>query len=162
MRVLDTNIEGIYIKYRDRVFAVGFNYFRNSMDADDVVQETFLKLLRSNKDFESEEHLRNWIMKVAVNECKRVTLSNWFKRKESLDDYADKLIFEEAGDRDLFDKVMRLPKNYRQVTHLFYYEGYSVKEIAGILGIRETTVTTRLSRARKKLKDQLKGEWEDE
>lgn len=162
MRVLDTNIEGIYIKYRDRVFAVGFNYFRNSMDADDVVQETFLKLLRSNKDFESEEHLRNWIMKVAVNECKRVTLSNWFKRRESLEEYADKLIFEEAGDRDLFDKVMRLPKNYRQVTHLFYYEGYSVKEIAGILGIRETTVTTRLSRARKKLKDQLKGEWEDE
>ena len=162
MRVLDTNIEGIYIKYRDRVFAVGFNYFRNSMDADDVVQETFLKLLRSNKDFESEEHLRNWIMKVAVNECKRVTLSNWFKRRESLDEYADKLIFEEVGDRDLFDKVMRLPKNYRQVTHLFYYEGYSVKEIAGILGIRETTVTTRLSRARKKLKDQLKGEWEDE
>ncbi|MBR2748675.1 MAG: sigma-70 family RNA polymerase sigma factor [Firmicutes bacterium] len=162
MRVLDTNIEGIYIKYRDRVFAVGFNYFRNSMDADDVVQETFLKLLRSNKDFESEEHLRNWIMKVAVNECKRVTLSNWFKRRESLEEYADKLTFEEAGDRDLFDKVMRLPKNYRQVTHLFYYEGYSVKEIAGILGIRETTVTTRLSRARKKLKDQLKGEWEDE
>lgn len=162
MRVLDTNIEGIYIKYRDRVFAVGFNYFRNSMDADDVVQETFLKLLRSNKDFESEEHLRNWIMKVAVNECKRVTLSNWFKRRESLEEYADKLIFEEVGDRDLFDKVMRLPKNYRQVTHLFYYEGYSVKEIAGILGIRETTVTTRLSRARKKLKDQLKGEWEDE
>ncbi|MBQ1630037.1 MAG: sigma-70 family RNA polymerase sigma factor [Firmicutes bacterium] len=162
MRVLDTNIEGIYIKYRDRVFAVGFNYFRNSMDADDVVQETFLKLLRSNKDFESEEHLRNWIMKVAVNECKRVTLSSWFKRRESLEEYADKLIFEEAGDRDLFDKVMRLPKNYRQVTHLFYYEGYSVKEIAGILGIRETTVTTRLSRARKKLKDQLKGEWEDE
>ncbi|MBQ1431215.1 MAG: sigma-70 family RNA polymerase sigma factor [Firmicutes bacterium] len=162
MRVLDTNIEGIYIKYRDRVFAVGFNYFRNSMDADDVVQETFLKLLRSNKDFESEEHLRNWIMKVAVNECKRVTLSSWFKRRESLEEYADKLVFEEVGDRDLFDKVMRLPKNYRQVTHLFYYEGYSVKEIAGILGIRETTVTTRLSRARKKLKDQLKGEWEDE
>ena len=162
MRVLDTNIEGIYIKYRDRVFAVGFNYFRNSMDADDVVQETFLKLLRSNKDFESEEHLRNWILKVAVNECKRVTLSSWFKRRESLEEYADKLIFEEVGDRDLFDKVMRLPKNYRQVTHLFYYEGFSVKEIAGILGIRETTVTTRLSRARKKLKDQLKGEWEDE
>ena len=162
MRVLDTNIEGIYIKYRDRVFAVGFNYFRNSMDADDMVQETFLKLLRSNKDFESEEHLRNWILKVAVNECKRVTLSSWFKRRESLEEYADKLIFEEVGDRDLFDKVMRLPKNYRQVTHLFYYEGFSVKEIAGILGIRETTVTTRLSRARKKLKDQLKGEWEDE
>ena len=162
MRVLDTNIEGIYVTYRDRVFAVGFNYFRNSMDADDVVQETFLKLLRSNKDFESEEHLRNWIMKVAVNECKRVTLSSWFKRRESLEEYADKLVFEEVGDRDLFDKVMRLPKNYRQVTHLFYYEGYSVKEIAGILGIRETTVTTRLSRARKKLKDQLKGEWEDE
>ena len=162
MRVLNTNIEDIYIRYKDHVFAIGFSYFKNSIDADDIVQETFLKLMRSGKDFESEDHLRNWIIKVAVNECKRVTLSSWFKRKEALEDYTDKLIFQEPEDRDLFEAVMRLPKNYRQVTHLFYYEGYSVKEIAEILKIKESAVTTRLSRARKKLKEELKGGWEDE
>ena len=162
MRVLNTNIEDIYIRYKDHVFAIGFSYFKNSIDADDIVQETFLKLMRSGKDFESEDHLRNWIIKVAVNECKRVTLSSWFRRKEALEDYTDKLIFQEPEDRDLFEAVMRLPKNYRQVTHLFYYEGYSVKEIAEILKIKESAVTTRLSRARKKLKEELKGGWEDE
>ena len=162
MRVGRTNIEDIYIRYKDHVFAAGFSYFRNAVDADDIVQETFLKLLRCDRDFESEAHLKNWIMKVAVNECKRVTLSTWFKRKESLADYEDTLVFQEPEDRELFDQVMKLPKNYRQVIHLYYYEGYSVKEIAEMTGIKVSAVTTRLQRARKKLREELKGGWEDE
>ena len=162
MKVGKSNIEQIYIRYKDHVFAIGFNYFRNEVDADDIVQETFLKLMKSDKEFESEDHLRNWIMRVAVNECKRVTLSSWFKRKESLEDYTDKLVFSEPEDRDLFEAVMNLPKKYRQVTHLYYYEGYSVKEIAVLLNIKESAVTTRLNRARNKLKEELKGGWEDE
>ncbi len=100
MKVTASNIEEIYIRYRDRVFSVGFTYFRNTLDADDIVQETFLKLLRYGKDFQSEDHLKNWIIRVAVNECKRVTLSSWFRRREPLEDYADRLIFPEPEGRD--------------------------------------------------------------
>jgi RNA polymerase sigma-70 factor (ECF subfamily) len=162
MRVLRDNIGEIYNRYKDSVFRVGFSYFRNAIDADDIVQETFLKLMKSGKEFESEEHLRNWLMKVAVNECKRVTLSSWFKKKEPLDEYADRLVFREPEDRDVFRAIMDLPKNYRQPVHLYYYEGYSVKEIAEIMGIKPSTVTTRLDRARKKLREILEGGWEDE
>lgn len=78
-----TNIEEYFSRYRDNVFAIAFNYFKNSYEADDCVQETFVKLFKCKNDFESEEHIRNWIIRVAVNECKRVTLSSWFKKKES-------------------------------------------------------------------------------
>ena len=129
MKVGKSNIEQIYIRHKDHVFAIGFNYFRNEVDADDIIQETFLKLMKSDKEFESEDHLRNWIMRVAVNECKRVTLSSWFKRKESLEDYTDKLVFSEPEDRDLFDAVMNLPKKYRQVTSVIDENGEEVDVI---------------------------------
>ena len=84
-------MEAIYEKYKNSVFSIGFNYFKNSTDADDVVQETFLKLYREilrGKIFESEDHLRNWLIRVAVNECKRVTLSTWMKKKVNIDEFA--------------------------------------------------------------------------
>ena len=86
------DIDEIFERYKDHIFAIGFNYFKNSIDADDVVQEVFYKLYKSNKDFESEDHLRNWLIRVAINECKRVTLSSWFKKKQPLEDYAKTLV----------------------------------------------------------------------
>lgn len=162
MRINQDNIEGYFSKYKDNVFAIGFNYFKNAQDADDCVQETFMKLLRGDEEFESEEHIRNWIIRVAINECKRVTLSSWFKKKESIDDYADSLYFKEPEDEQLFTTVMKLPLKYRRVLHLFYYEGYSVKEIAEMLDQSESSVTTQLGRARAKLKLELKEAWKDE
>lgn len=154
------NIDEMFEKYKDRVFAIGFSYFRNSVDADDVVQETFYKLFRSEKEFESEEHIRNWIMRVAVNECKRVTLSSWFKKKERLEDYAASLLWNDPEESEVFLAVMGLPKRYRTVIHLYYYENYSVKEIAELLDQSCTAVTTQLARGRKKLKEKLEV-WRD-
>lgn len=162
MEVDKNNIEEYFNRYRDNVFAIGFNYFGNPTDADDCVQETFIKLIRSRIDFESEEHIRNWIIRVAVNECKRVTLSSWFKRKVSLEEYAERLTFETVEDSEVFAAVMALPAKYRQVVHLYYYEDYSVKEIAELLKQSETATTTQLERARKKLKVLLQEAWEDE
>lgn len=162
MRINQDNIEEYFAKYKDRVFAIGFNYFKSPYDADDVVGETFIKLLKSDVEFESEEHIRNWILRVAVNECKRVTLSNWFKKKENLEDYKDTLFFKEPEEGNLFETVMKLPLKYRRVLHLFYYEGYQIKEIAQMLGQSESSVTTQLSRARKKLKAELQEAWQDE
>lgn len=162
MRVDRNNIEEYFERYGDNVFALSFSYFMDASSADDCVQETFIKLLKSEKEFESEEHIRNWIMKVAINECRRVTLSSWFKKRQPLEEYAETLTFETPEESEVFMAVMKLPVKYRQVTHLFYYEGYSVKEIGNMLGISGTAVTTRLSRARRMLKEQLLEVWQDE
>ena len=161
--IIDMNsLEPVYEKYKDNIFAIGFNYFKNSIEADDVVQETFFKLARSEKDFESEEHLRNWLIRVAVNECKRVSLSSWVKKKVSLEEYSGQIDFETKEESRVFTAVMSLPKKYRQVIHLYYYEDCSTAEIADILGISRTAVTTRLLRGRKKLKEDLLEVWKDE
>ena len=161
--IIDMNsLEPVYEKYKDNIFAIGFNYFKNSIEADDVVQETFFKLARSGKDFESEEHLRNWLIRVAVNECKRVSLSSWVKKKVSLEEYTGQIDFETKEESLVFTAVMSLPKKYRQVIHLYYYEDCSTAEIADILGISRTAVTTRLLRGREKLKKDLLEVWKDE
>ena len=161
--IIDMNsLEPVYEKYKDNIFAIGFNYFKNSIDADDVVQETFLKLARSGKDFENEEHLRNWLIRVAVNECKRVSLSSWVRKKVSLEEYTGQIDFETQEESRVFTAVMSLPKKYRQVIHLYYYEDCCTEEIADILGISRTAVTTRLLRGRKKLKEDLLEVWKDE
>ena len=161
--IIDMNsLEPVYEKYKDNIFAIGFNYFKNSIEADDVVQETFFKLARSGKDFENEEHLRNWLIRVAVNECKRVSLSSWVRKKVSLEEYTGQIDFETKEESLVFTAVMSLPKKYRQVIHLYYYEDCSTAEIADILGISRTAVTTRLLRGREKLKKDLLEVWKDE
>lgn len=155
-------IEEIYQRYKDHIFAIGFNYFKNPVDADDVVQETFLKLYQHQTGFESEDHLRNWLIRVAVNECKRVTLSSWFKKKVSLEEFTEQIYFAQPEESEVFTAVMELPKKYRQVVHLYYYEDYSTQEIAELLGISQSAVTTRLLRGRQRLKKTLLEVWKDE
>lgn len=156
------NLEEIYKLFKPNIFAIGFTYFKNAIEADDVVQETFYKYYMSDKDFDSLDHIKNWLIRVAVNECKRVTLSTWFKRKEPLENYVEKLTFTNPEQSQLFIEVMNLPQKYRQVIHLYYYEGYSIKEIAEIMEISPSAVSTRLERGRKKLKEKLLEVWKYE
>ena len=156
------DLELIYRTYKDNIYAIGFNYFGDPTDADDIVQETFYKLSKSNTAFENEDHIRNWLNRVAVNECKRTSMSFWRKRRKPLDDYIDSLVFESEDEGDLFSEVMKLKPKYRQVIHLFYYEGYSTDEISRLLKISRSAVTTRLARARKQLKVHLQEVWDDE
>lgn len=160
--LMQYNIEDIFTKYRDSIFAIGFNYFRNSFDADDIVQTTFYKLSRSSNEFDSEEHIRNWLIRVAVNECKSISLSPWKSRRENIDDYVQNLAVTDPDQGALFEEVMKMKKKYRQVLHLFYYEGYKTKEIADILNISESAARTRLSRARELLKNRLGEAWQNE
>lgn len=149
-------------KYKDSIFAIAFQYCKNSYDADDVVQEVFFKYYTAKREFESEEHIRNWLIRVAVNTSKKLLVSPWKKRHLSLEDYAETLAFEEPEESEVFYAVMKLPEKYRIVVHLYYQEDYSTKEIAEILHIRESTVSTRLLRARKMLKETLQEVWKDE
>ena len=141
-------------KYMDTVYRVALNYMKSPDAADDITQEVFLRLLRTETLFESEEHIRNWLIRVTINECKRDLASRW-RRVEPLEAYAEKLSFSSEENSETYRSVMRLPRKYRMVIYLHYYEGYSTAEIAQLLGSKQSTVCTQLERGRKLLKNML-------
>ena len=141
-------------RYLDTVYRVALSYSRKPDTADDVTQEVFLRLYRSDTEFAGEEHLRNWLIRVTVNECKRSLASRW-NRMQPLDEYAEKLSFTTDEEGETFRLVMNLPRKYRMVIHLHYFEGYSTAEISQLLDMPVSTVCSQLSRGRKKLKDLL-------
>jgi RNA polymerase sigma-70 factor (ECF subfamily) len=149
--------------YADTVRRVCFLHLKNHSDVEDVFQETFLKYVLRDPPFESPEHEKAWLIRVAVNGCKDV-LKRFFRRRvsslEELDTEPSYGMRE--NDRDVSDAVRALPAKYRDVIFLFYYEGYSAPEIARLLGKSENTVYTWLSRAKARLKDALGGDFADE
>lgn len=146
--------------YRDMVFRLAYTYMRSAADADDVTQDVFVKLLRSEKVFESQEHLRNWLVRVTVNECKSLFRKPW-RRIEDIEQYA--LSLEEPSNEhvELLVDVMRLPEKYRVPLVLHYYLELSTSEIAEVLKCPPATVRTRLARARAKLKSILEEDFDD-
>ena len=148
--------------YKDNIYAAAFNICKSAADAEDVVQDTFLQYYMTKKEFDDEKHIRYWLLRVAINKAKNIQSSFRRKKEMSLEDYVETLTFETPESRELFEEVMKLPEKYRVVIHLFYYEDYSIKEIAKILRVTESSVKVRLSRGRAKLKDALKEDWEDE
>ena len=149
-------------RYRDRLFAAAFSVCRSRADADDIVQDTLVRYITRPREFHDEEHLRAWLLRVAINRARDVCASFWQRRRADWEEYAATLPFEEPEDSRVFDAVMRLPEKYRVVIHLFYYEEYSVREIAALLNSREGTVKSRLSRGRALLKTMLEEEWNDD
>ena len=144
-------------QYMDMVFRIAYGYLKNSSDAEDVTQEVLLRLYRTETDFASEEHRKRWLIRVTVNCCKSLFRAPW-RQQENLDDYAETLGFEREDYTALFTAVMGLERKYRVPLLLYYFEGYSVKEIGELLLLPENTVSTRLRRARAKLKDMLTEE----
>lgn len=144
----------------DIVYRVAMSYCKNKYDAEDVVQNVFMKLIQSGVEFNDELHIRKWLVKVTVNECKNLWKSFWRRKVSSIDAIDEKPEFTTDDKSELYYAVMNLSSKYRIVIHLYYYEGYSVKEISEIIGIKETTIQTRLMRARKELKEQLKEAWQ--
>ena len=143
-------------KYKDSVYRIALNYFGNTYDADDTVQEVLLKLYTSKKTFQNSEHVRNWLIRVTINVCKNALRMPWRSRNVELnDEVSESVVFALPEQSELYRTVMGLPEKYRIVLYLFYYEEFSVKEIAKLLKLRETAVTTRLSRARDQLKTNL-------
>ncbi len=138
-------------RYMDTVFRVAYSYLRCRDDADDVTQDVLIQLYKEDKAFESDAHIKNWLIRVTVNRCKNVLRAPWH-RMEDIADYENSLTFEEPQYRELFEAVMSLDRRYRLPVLLYYYEGYRQREIAALLGVPEETVRTRLSRARDKLK----------
>ena len=139
------------VQHMDTVFRVAFSYMKNRSDADDITQNVFIKLYNSNTEFESTAHIKYWLIRVTVNECKKAFLSPW-RNSLPLEDYAASLTFETKEHSELFYAVMALPKKYRVAVFLYYYEDYSTEDISKLLGIPKATVFTHLKRGREKLK----------
>lgn len=133
------------------VYRTAYNWLKDSHLANDIAQNVFLKLYTAEKDFESDEHVKRWLIRITVNECKNLFRAPW-RKHEDIDAYANDLCFEDHYQRELFDAVMRLDRKYRLPLMLFYYEGYSISDISEITGIPGNTISTRLSRARTQLR----------
>ena len=143
-------------KYIDVVYRSALSVCNSKSDAEDAVQNAFCKLLKSDTKFENEEHIRRWLVKVAINECKMMWRSYWHRNVISFEELNIEPSYLYSENTGLFEQVMKLPPKYRVVLHLYYYEDYSCNEIAQILKISQTAVQTRLMRARAKLKEELK------
>lgn len=141
-------------KYIDTVFRLALGYTKNVSDAEDITQNVFLALLREKKPFESEEHIRHWLIRVTVNMCKNHLRAPW-RRHISYEEYVSGLPEVQDTDMDILRSVLELPEKYRMPIYLHYFEGYSTQEIAQILKIPKGTVCTNLARGREMLKLQL-------
>ena len=152
----NNEMELLYDKYSGSVYRLAFSYLKNSADAEDIVQEVFMKLFSADMDFPDERSEKAWIMTVTANKCRDMLRSlayKCFHHSVALED-AD-LIYETPQESAVYHAVMGLPPKYRIVIHLYYYEGYSTAETAKIIGISETAVQTRLYRGRNLLKKSL-------
>lgn len=145
-------------KYKNSIFRIALNYCKNRTDADDITQNVLIRCYQSKKAFESEEHLRNWLIRVAINESKRWLSSPYhafLAKTVDIDEVQLAQYHLEPEESRLYQALMSLPAKYRIVLYMHYYEDYPVAEIAQLLGTRVSTVTTRLSRGRERLKQAL-------
>ncbi len=150
--------EELVHEYGEAVYRLAYAQTRSKNDADDIFQEVFLRVVQRRPTFESGEHEKAWLIRVTLNCLKSHWRAAWRRRVVPLD---DRIIYPEPEDSALDDALRRLTPKYRAAVHLFYYEGYSTAEIAEITGEKPSTVRTRLTRARDKLREMLQGEFED-
>ena len=142
--------------YKDDVYRLAVSYTHSVHDAEDVCQTVFLKLMDQSGITPGKE--KAWLMQVTANQCRSLLRSVWRKRTEPLDEEAEEILSEQPVLQGIWESIRKLKPKYRIVVYLFYYEGYTVKEIADILHISGTAVTTRLSRARQVLEAELREE----
>ena len=151
-------------RYQRNIYVAAYAIVRNSDDANDVVQDAFLQYYTKIRQFESEEHIKAWLLRVAIKTATDMTRSFWrhFRSEEHPDIHGTVQAILNERESLLNEAVMHLPLKQRVVIHLHYYEDYSIKEIADILRLTESSVKMRLMRGRENLRKALKEESIDE
>ena len=152
----DQALRAMIDRYGDMIFRLAITRVRNRSDAEDICQEVFLRWYTQKAPFESEEHEKAWLIRVTLNCTNTLLTSSWFKRTVPL---PETLGIKERSESAVWSAVMSLSKTDRTLIHLYYYEEYSTAEIAELTQTTEGTVRSRLSRARKRLEEILKGEF---
>lgn len=150
-------------KYSKTVYRVAYHYFGNREDAEDITQDAFIKLFNQEKNWGNEEEIKAWLIRVTVNLCHSCYRNPFSRRRIDIDESDLENIPDLSSSEQtiverkvIMDAVMALPEKYRIVIYLYYYEEYSIGQISSILQIKETTIQTRLARARTKLGAELK------
>lgn len=163
-RPIEAEANRLVATYADTILRVSYTYLRSTQDAEDICQDVLLKALGHAGDFDSAEHERAWIIRVAINAAKDLLRRRDRQGTVALDDIAEPVAPMGATDRELearaegvLELVMALPLEYREAIYLHYYEEYSIKQIAAIVHASESAVATRLSRGRSKLRPTLEG-----
>lgn len=146
-------------RYADMILRISYQYLKQTCDAEDICQSVFLKYLTANLRFQSPEHEKAWIIRTTINACKDHLKSAFFRRTAPLEE-AEAIAAApvQVPDTDLLEAMKRLPRNYRISIYLYYYEGYSAREIGTMLGKNEATINQYLSRGRRKLRTYLTEE----
>ena len=147
--------------YGDTVYRVAYHALGNPSDAEDVMQTVLLRLYECKKEFESEEHMKHWLLRVAVNESRKVLRSFWRRTSVPLEEWRETAIPEDPAKAEVLEAVMALEPKYRLAVYLYYYEGLSVAEAAAVLRANVSTVQTWLLRARARLRKELTEEKEE-
>ncbi|HBA69696.1 MAG TPA: hypothetical protein DCZ40_10125, partial [Lachnospiraceae bacterium] len=168
-------IAGIYQRQYKMVYQICFMLMKNTPDAEDAAQTVFRKVIERDTPFRDPEHEKAWLIKVTLNGCRKVWRSAWYRHADvvAMEEMPEGSI-EEAGNameagilkrernREILEAVMRLPRKYREVIHLFYFQQMNIKEISAATGRKESTVTSQLTRGREMLKKYLKEEYQYE
>ena len=149
--------ELVFRKYADMIYRVALHRLANPADAEDILQEVCLALMTKDPPAD-EEHLKRWLVRVTLNKCSNLRRSFWRRKRESLDDYAH---LEAAPEPTLPPELWELDEYDRTVIYLYYFEDYTVPEIAELLGKNVNAVKSRLQRARKRLKKLLTEEGDE-
>ena len=142
--------------YCDMVYRLAFIRTGNTADAEDILSEVFLRLVKNKNKIDGDEHLKNWLIRVTIN-CSNSLFARIKRRGEV--ELTENCGFDEFKEEAVLPAVLSLPENQKIIVYMYYYEGYSVEEIAGICSIPSGTVKSRLARARDKLKIKLSNEF---
>ena len=163
----DDSLEAVIRCYSEMVYRLAFARTGSKQDADDIYQEVFLRYIKKQPVFETEDHRKAWLIRVTVN-C---TKSFWTAMKRRNTDALEtgvidaanqgEIAFAAEADMALYHGLQQLPEKYREVVHLFYYEDLSIEVIGNILGRKKSTIRAQLTRARQRLKDILKEDYDE-
>lgn len=148
--------------YGDMIYRVAYHGLKNRPDAEDVMQTVLLKLIESKVEYASQDHLKHWLLRVTVNESRKLLRSFWRRTSVPLEEWRDGPVLEDLEKEELFRAVMGLEAKYRLTIYLYYYEGCTVSEVAAAMKAKPSTVQTWLLRARERLRRELSQEEEKE
>ncbi|MCL2838484.1 MAG: RNA polymerase sigma factor [Oscillospiraceae bacterium] len=152
-----STFEEVYERQSFMVYRVCFSYMKNVADSEDMVADVFAKLIETNKTFQNVEHEKAWLLRIAINKC-RNHFKHWWRSRADIDDYENLETVNPFQESELSQAILDLPERFKAVIYLYYYEGYSTAEVAGILKKPQSTILYHMREARKFLKGVLENE----